>query len=67
MSVAKVIEVTASSANSFDDAVATGVERASKTVKDIESLWINEMTARVQGGKVSEYRVNMRLTFLLEE
>jgi len=67
MQVAKVTEIIASSPNSFDDAVARGVERASKTLKNIASVWVKEQTAKVENGKITEYRVNLKLTFVLEE
>jgi hypothetical protein len=65
--VAKVIELTASSEKSFDDAVAGGIARASKTIEGIQGAWVNEMKAKVENGRVTEYRVNMRVTFVLQE
>jgi len=67
MSVAKVTEITASSKKGFDDAVETGVKRASKTLENIQGAWINEMSVKVRDGKISEYRVNMKMTFVLED
>jgi len=66
MSVAKVTEITASSPKSFDDAVKVGIARAGKTLKNIQGAWVNEMKVEVQDGKVSEYRVNLKVTFVLE-
>ena len=66
MSVAKIIEITSGSTKSFDDAVQKGISRAGKTVKGITSAWISEQKVVVQNGKVSEYRVTMRVTFLLK-
>jgi flavin-binding protein dodecin len=66
MAVAKVTEITAGSPKSFDDAVRLGITRASKTLKGIQGAWINEMKVEVADGKVSEYRVNMKVTFVLE-
>ena len=66
MSVAKVTEISSSSKTSFDDAVATGIERAGKTVKNIRGAWIKEQSVVVDAGKISEYRVNMKVTFVLE-
>ena len=65
MSLAKVIEVTSESEKSFDDAVAKGVEQASQTVHDIKSAWVAEQKVMVENGKIIEYRVTMRVTFLL--
>lgn len=67
MSIAKVIEITASSEKSFEDAVRSGIERASRTVKGIQGAWVSEQKVVVEGGKIREFRVTMRLTFLLEE
>jgi hypothetical protein len=65
--VAKVIELTASSDQSFDHAVSSGIERASKTIQGIQGAWVNDMKATVENGRVTEYRVNMRVTFLLRD
>ena len=67
MSIAKVIEVTASSPKSFDDAVQVGIERVSKTVDEIQGAWVNDMTVKVKGNKISEYRVNLKVTFLVKD
>jgi hypothetical protein len=67
MSVAKVTEITASSPKSFEDAVSIGIERANKTLKNVKGAWINEQTIEVKNGKVSTYRVNMKVTFVLED
>lgn len=66
MSVVKVIEITSSSKNSFDDAVQEGIKRAGKTVHNIRGAWVNEMTVTVKDNKVEEYRVNMKVSFVLE-
>jgi len=67
VSVAKVVEITASSAKSFEDAILSGIARASKTLKGIQGAWIKEQKVVVTGGKVTEFRVNMSVTFLLED
>jgi flavin-binding protein dodecin len=67
MTVARVTEITASSPTSFDDAVEVGVARAVKTLKNVRSAWVQEMTVDVDGGKVTAYRVNMKVTFILDE
>lgn len=66
MSVGKVIEITAESSESFDDAVRVGVKRASKTVKNIQGVWVKEMKAQVSGNDVSSFRVDLKVTFLLD-
>ena len=67
MSVAKVTEITASSKKSFDDAVEVGVKRASKTLQGIQGAWVNEMSVVVKDGKIAEFRVNMKVTFILKD
>lgn len=66
MAVARVTKITASSTKSFDDAVKQGLARAAKTVRGITGLEIVEQKAKVEKGKVAEYRVTMELTFILE-
>jgi hypothetical protein len=65
MSVAKVIEISAESDKSFEDAVQHGIERASKTVDNIEGAWVKEMQAKVKDGKIVGYRVDLKVTFIL--
>jgi flavin-binding protein dodecin len=67
MSVARVTEITASSTTSFDDAVKVGVDRATKTLKNVEGAWVQDMTVKVDNGQVVEYRVNMKVTFILAD
>lgn len=67
MSVARVTEITAQSAKSFDDAVEQGVQRACKTLDNVTSVWVQEMKADVKDGKITAYRVNMKITFVLND
>ena len=67
MSVAKVTEITASSTQSFDDAIQQGVARANKTLKKIKGAWIQEQSVSISDGKIDEYRVNMKVTFILKD
>lgn len=67
MSVAKVMEITAESERSFEDAIRAGLQRASQTVKHIEGAWIKEQKVRVNDGKIVGYRVDMKVTFVLNE
>lgn len=67
MSVAKVSEIYASSTVGFEDAIAQGVKRASKTIRNMQSAWVNEQKVVIENGKVTEWRVNMRVTFLLDD
>lgn len=67
MSVAKVTEITSSSKKSFEDAIEQGVARASKTVKHIQGAWVADQSVRVEDGKVTDYHVRMKLTFVIED
>ncbi len=65
MSVAKVIEISSESTESFEDAMKRGIERTSKTVENIQGVWVKEMSAKVEGGRIAAYRVDMKVTFVL--
>ena len=66
MSVAKITEIKASSPDSFDDAIQEGIKRANKTLENIKSAWIKDFEVIVDDdGKICEYRVLMRVTFVL--
>jgi dodecin len=65
MSVAKVSEIIASSSKSFDDAVAAGIQRANKKLKNIRAAWVKSQKAIVENGKITEYRVTLKVTFIL--
>ena len=67
VSVAKVTEIISSSKKSFEDAVAEGVERANKTLSNVRGAWIAEQQVKVEDGKIKEYRVTMRVTFVLKD
>lgn len=67
MSVAKVIEISATSPESFDAAVSEGIRRASKTVTNIQGAWVKEQLVTVANGKINTYRVNLMVTFLLDD
>lgn len=67
MSVARVTEIIAASEKSFEDAVARGVARAAQTLKNVEGAWVQDMKVTVRDGAISEYRVNLKVTFILEE
>ena len=66
MAVAKVIEISSSSSESFDDAIRQGIARATETVHDIRGAWIKEQNVRIEKGKIVEFRVDMKITFVLE-
>lgn len=67
MSVAKVIELTALSKKSFEDAIQLGIARANKTLNNVEGAWIKEQKVMIKDGKIVGYRVNMAITFVLED
>jgi flavin-binding protein dodecin len=68
MSIARVTEIKSSSPKSFEDAVQVGITRATKTLKNVKSAWIQDQEVLVdENGKISEYRVDMKVTFILEE
>lgn len=65
MSVAKVVEITATSRKSFEDAIENGVRRASKTLKEVRGAWVKSMKVELKNGKIVEYRVHLKVTFVL--
>ena len=67
MSVAKVTEITASSKKSFEDAMKNGIKRAGKTLQNIQGAWVQEQSIVVKDDKITEYRVNMKVTFVLKD
>jgi flavin-binding protein dodecin len=66
-SVAKVIELTASSTTSIEDAVENGIRRADSTLDNVEGAWVQDIKCVVKNGKVAEWRVNMKVSFLLKD
>ncbi len=67
MSVAKVIEISAESNQSFEHAIRAGIATASKTVRNIRSAWVKEQQVKVDNtGKITSYRVDLKLTFVLD-
>ena len=66
MSVARVTEITASSKKSFDDAIRLGIARANKTLENVKGAWIKGQKVVIQSGKIAEYRVTMKVTFVLK-
>lgn len=67
MSVAKVTEISASSTKSFEDALQSGITRAAKTLDNVQSAWIQDQEVVIQGGKITEYKVRMKITFVLND
>ncbi len=67
MAVAKVSEIIASSPKSFEDAINTGIKRANKTLENVRGAWVKDQKIVVEKGRIVEYRVIMRVTFVLKE
>ncbi len=66
MSVAKTSEITAASSKSFEDAIRQGIRKMSKSVDNIEGAWVKEQKVVVDDGEVAEYRVTMKVTFIVK-
>ena len=67
MSVARVTEISSTSSKSFEDALNQGVARANKTLRNVKGAWVKEQQVDVTDGKVSQYRVNLLVTFVLDD
>ncbi len=67
MSIAKVSEISATSKKGFEDALQQGLKRANKTLRNIRRAWIKEQHVRVENGRITEYQVNMMVTFVLDD
>ena len=67
MSVAKITEITATSTTGVEDAIASGIARASKTLENVEGAWVEYMKVDVKNGKVAQYRVGLKVTFVLND
>lgn len=67
MSVARVTEIIASSDKSFDEAVRIGIERANKTLENVKGAWVKDQKVTVEDGQIKEYRVTLKVTFVLRD
>jgi dodecin len=67
MSVAKVVELISSSKISFDDAVNRGIDRACKTLEGVKGAWVKDQKVSIDDGKIVEYRVTIKISFVLED
>lgn len=67
MSVARVTEISATSEKSFEDAMKQGISRAAKTLRNVKGAWIKEQQIDIEGETITRYRVNMLITFVLED
>ena len=66
MAIAKVVEVNSSSTISFEDAIQTGIAKVTETVKNVQGAWINDQKVIIKENKIAEYRVNLKISFLVE-
>lgn len=66
MSIAKVIEISAESVNSFEEAIRSGIEEANNRVRNVEGAWVKEHKVVVKDGKIIAFRVDMKVTFVLD-
>ena len=67
MSIAKVSEISATSSTSFEDAIQHGIARAHKTLRNVHSAWVKEQQIRVEEGAITEYQVNLMVTFVIDD
>ena len=67
MSIAKVSEISATSTKSFQDAIEHGLARANKTLRNVQSAWVKEQQVRVRGGSITEFQVNLMVTFVIDD
>lgn len=67
MSVARITEISATSSKSFEDAVQQGIQRATATLRNVRSAWIKEQEVKVDNNRITEYRITMKITFVLED
>ena len=67
MSIARITEISSTSGKSFEDAIQSGVARATSTLRNVRSAWVKEQQIRIDNGKIVEYQVNLMITFILDE
>jgi dodecin len=65
-SVARVVEISATSTDSFEDAISTGIARAGQTLRNVRSAWVKEQHVAIEDGQISEYKVHLLVTFVLD-
>ena len=67
MSVARVVEISATSGKSFEDAIQQGISRATKTLRNVRSAWMKEQEVQVEGESITAFKVNLMVTFVLDD
>ena len=66
MSVAKVVEISATSSESFEDAARQGIAKAGETLRNVRSAWVKEQFVNVENGNVTEFQINLAITFVID-
>ena len=67
MSIARVTEINSSSTKSFEDAIEQGIKRANKTLRNVKGAWVRDQKVKVNDGKITEYRVNLKVSFVVDD
>lgn len=67
MSIARITEISSTSKKSFEDAIQSGVARATQTLRNVRSAWVKEQQIQIENGKIAEYQVNLMITFVLDD
>jgi dodecin len=67
MSIARITEISSTSTKSFEDAIQSGVKRATETLRNVRSAWVKEQQIRIENNNIIEYQVNLMITFVLDE
>ena len=67
MSIARITEISSTSTKSFEDAIQSAVNRATKTLRNVRGAWVKEQQIKIEDGKIVEYQVNLMITFVLDE
>ena len=67
MSIARITEISSTSTKSFEDAIQSGVKRATETLRNVRSAWVKEQQIKIEGNNIVEYQVNLMITFVLDE
>ena len=67
MSIARITEISSTSTKSFEDAIQSGVARATQTIRNVRSAWVKEQQIRIENNNIVEYQVNLMITFVLDE
>lgn len=67
MSIARITEISSTSKKSFEDAIQSGIARATQTLRNVRSAWVKEQQIQIEDGKITGYQVNLMITFVLDD